>query len=131
MPIIQLTETLVTQQCVVCDAERDIQVDTLTLGMLTPGGVEDTVSILMPRCACGAYEQLVRSLEAAPLSMQGHPLEHRKAVNALGERLKSLGNTHEQLVHNFAAEPPASNLPSVLPFKVSKVKRPLGRNNKL
>lgn len=110
MPITAMTEAGIQVACGNPECSEIFAVDfaDLVLGDVNPRQ-EDPDCVWLPPCAkCGAVEQLVRT-PSVPSVMCS---EHLKAVNTLGERLKSAGRTYNDvhpdapMVHDFKAETP-------------------------
>lgn len=104
MPLVRISTDAVSQRCANCGALHEHRLIDLRLGV--PGGSPDFVQL--PKCPCGAVETLVRVYAAPPSNEQSH----RKAVNALAERLKAIGRVEESFGPLYALDtPPLDAMP--------------------
>lgn len=88
MPILEITDTHVVQQCAVCESKFAVEVERLTpsdASSLIEGGV-----LALPKCSCGACEFLIRSPQKEPPRSDLGSFEHlhRLAVDALVDAFK-------------------------------------------
>jgi hypothetical protein len=96
MPITKLNTQRIEVRCPSCNARRQVKLDALELGIdVNPN------CILLPPCGCGTRESLFRTWD----TMDGAPSNHhRRAVNALAQKLKVLGQVHEEQASRVSAE---------------------------
>jgi len=99
MPIVNVSESSIVQQCTECANTAEVSRASLVLGV-----VNDTASdpnlIALPPCKCGAQEFLNRTFDTAPDQLAAH----RKKVNALAIDLRTRGQVHEGLKDRIHAE---------------------------
>lgn len=103
MPILSISQEpssgpTVSSVCINCLTEQKTPTSALQLGMEHTKGAR---LIALPPCACGAQEFLQQTFDVHPIEAQAG---HRKAVNALAEHLKKLGNVHPKHVDAIKSE---------------------------
>lgn len=96
MPIETLqTDGSFTKACCKCGARTTIAPADIELGLSMSdahGTHTDPNIIVLPQCGCGAQEYLSMVFDEIPAHAVGSPFDQRRrAVNALGEKLKALG----------------------------------------
>lgn len=88
MPILEITDTHVTQRCASCEARRELPIEALVPAEDSQP-LENGV-LTLPACTCGATEFLIR----APQNEPPHPAPgslghlHRMVVDALVDEVK-------------------------------------------
>lgn len=105
MPIKTLTETNVTTVCGLCEHERVVNLNTIELG-LDRGEEPDLDAIYMPACpTCGSVEIFQRNWDEIPAAFVGSAFdEQRRAVNALAQRLRTMGRVNAGVASIINAE---------------------------
>ncbi len=110
MPILSLDKTSLERKCAACGRTENVRVDALVLGAAVgPKPLPDL--IVLPACSCGAIEQLRRTWDETPAGFaKSEHEEHRRAVNALAEELRSTGKSHQltRALHNAETKKPPS-----------------------
>lgn len=134
MPIKDTDASNVTQTCNACGAEHVIAINTLELGIDAGGGFADKNVIVFPACAtCGAVENMIRTWDECPAAFLGTVFDkQRRAVNALGQKLRADGLIHASHVAAVNAEPgppPDVDNGGAWPPTPSAIPVPKGRGN--
>ncbi len=86
MPILELHDNDVDQQCSACQRVRRLPHADLEVGLQIAPGVFDLSIVALPVCSgCGAREFLMRTADEAlpPPRVEGFPDRHRALVHAL------------------------------------------------
>ena len=103
--ILDATQSELLQRCDGCEEERVLKLADLILGLDHPQGGQglDPNIVRLPPCPCGSVEFLNRTWDrypvptdeagnALPLHAAAQAaLDHRRRVNAVGDRLRELG----------------------------------------
>jgi hypothetical protein len=121
MPILEITDTHVVQQCAICESKFDVAIERLTPSDAGPpirGGV-----LALPKCSCGACEFLIHSPVKDPPRSDLGSFEHlhRLAVDALVDAFKeramgkpSSGNFTDEICGALGADVVAEWFPEGL-----------------
>lgn len=96
MPIRELdtVANTIAQTCSNCGRDHVHDLTKLTLGT-DRGGEPNPDAIILPACACGSEETIMRTWDKAPDLIRATPFaSHRRMVNSIATHLVGLGREH-------------------------------------